>query len=859
MATKSKRLIISILVVSILSITASTILISQYTPPGKKFYDVQSQYNLYLQFGDAVFDDDFIYSCGTCINYSSNPIAHSYWIMKAKSSGGIEWFWDVPTQYDNSLLGIYVDTDAVYACGCTYKENYYHYQYFLIVKLAKDGTELWTKEWLVSTYGGRLNKICKIGDNFFAVGEKSDDGYVVRFKENGSVTWSGYVTTSKMSDFVDVDTDGTNLFVTGPSSYSGNGDFFVAALSPISLSLIWEHNLENNSYTYSSAVSVINSSVFVTGFRSSHFTNGSGYTTTRSEMVVTKWTTSGVKEWNITIGGFTDDVVGIDVQANGGFVYACGVEEYEKPILIKINSTSSVVEWTRIWDSNYIRYFKIVSMDTTAVRLCGMESGVVFLQTTSKDNVMLFLDWEFTNGQLNTIIVVVLLIITGVAIFICYGVIHAYKQKKSIRIHLGSHNFKSMHKTGYIGALLNVLCSTPWLPLDLFYVYEMVINNGPFIPYENPVLTAISTVLYNVSTLITILQFFSLGLIIWAGYKHGFKSLTIMATIVIASKAFFLILSLIQISSLGISYTVYRTINNLASLFSPIGFFGIGLIAIWNNKKLTGWITTIFAIITIIINIASCLYSIPGLIQPINQKMWDFLYIMNYVCALVLPIMPYIAILRLEPRVNSSWGDKLDKIQARKLARYMTIAAVVISGLVLIPLPIFSFISVYSYRFLSTSWNIYVYLWGGYDTSSGNIVYLGNNWFVISIIYFTGIAILLLTSIKLDMGFPRSWKRRFHFGILGSLVLGAVPVLVIVLYAMNSVIFNFPWHYTSYLSLTPQFAPYLLWQIVLFIWIARFIPDMPGIYSWGQRKMALVHEKIQKYKKRDLGEKANKN
>lgn len=284
---------------------------------------------------------------------SSGAGSNDALIAKYDESGVIQWQRTLGgSGYENGMQ-IKVDSSSnAYLIGQTQSGGQGVNDY-LIAKYNSSGTLQWSR-----TLGGSSGDVgngiaVDSSANVYVIGYHSFDfkprfGFA-KYNSSGAIQWQRTLGTTSESDVghgIDVDSSG-NVYVFGETNSSGaGGDDFLFAKYNSSGTIQWQHTLGGSNDTKGRA-GVVDSSgnVYIAGY-----TNSAGAGS--FDLLVAKYNTSGVIQWQRTLGGTSSErgnAIAVDSSGNvyvSGLVSSAGAGSNDF-LIVKYN-TSGVIQWQRM-------------------------------------------------------------------------------------------------------------------------------------------------------------------------------------------------------------------------------------------------------------------------------------------------------------------------------------------------------------------------------------------------------------------------------------------------------------------------------------------------------------------------------
>ena len=245
-------------------------------------------------------------------------------IAKYNTSGVTQWLRTLGGTGDAAGYSIAVDSSGnVYVTGYTVSDGAYD---ILIAKYNTSGVIQWQR-----TLGGTSNDTgnsiaADSSGNVYVTGYTGSQGdgtynvLIAKYNTSGVIQWqrtlSGAGTDTGAG--IAVDSSG-NVYVTGYTGSQGDGTYDILIAKYDTSGVIqWQRTLSGTSNDAGTDIAVDSSgNVYVTGYTGSRGAGG-------NDILITKYNTSGVIQWQRTFGGASGDVgTGIAVDSSGN-VYVTG-------------------------------------------------------------------------------------------------------------------------------------------------------------------------------------------------------------------------------------------------------------------------------------------------------------------------------------------------------------------------------------------------------------------------------------------------------------------------------------------------------------------------------------------------------
>ena len=339
----------------------------------------------------AIGPDGSVYVCGYTDPLQYTTTLDDGFIAKFDSSGTLQWQKTLVGKYDERGNSVAVGPDgSVYVCVYQYDEQG-NITACPVVKFDSSGKLKFQKSlgWSKNTYGqsvavGPDGSVYVCGYTYIVEHNSRYDGLIAKLDSSGALQWEKKFhdpnsdspdVRSIQATSVAVGPDGS-VYVCGSSSTSS----FWGSTNPNSKVLIakfdssgvlqWQKYLGGRKSEEGVSVAVgPDGSVYVCGVTNSY---GAG----NSDILVAKLNSSGSIQWQKTIGeGYEDKSFSVAVGPDGS-VYVCGeigdknTTKYDC-LIIKFNP-SGTLQWQKYFDRSYDSSLAIGSDDS--VYICGSRS-----------------------------------------------------------------------------------------------------------------------------------------------------------------------------------------------------------------------------------------------------------------------------------------------------------------------------------------------------------------------------------------------------------------------------------------------------------------------------------------------------
>jgi hypothetical protein len=238
-------------------------------------------------------------------------------IVRCDSNGEIQWqraltFSGAAPQ----VAGMHISSnDDLYVCGYYIDVTNYGY----IAKYNSSGVIQWQR-----ALGGAniqfYNATVDSNDNVYVVGRSDNDALIAKYNSSGIIQWQRELTGVSTESFRDVTVDAAdNVYAVGSTFSQGAGGYDLLIAKYNSSGVIqWQRTL-GGANTENAGEVVVDSlnNVYICGQTNS--TGAGGY-----DGVIAKYNSSGVIQWQKTLGQTNSDNVTNIAIGDGGCVYGCG-------------------------------------------------------------------------------------------------------------------------------------------------------------------------------------------------------------------------------------------------------------------------------------------------------------------------------------------------------------------------------------------------------------------------------------------------------------------------------------------------------------------------------------------------------
>jgi len=302
-------------------------------------------------YGVTLDSSNNVYLTGVTYGVSSNDIL----LMKYDSSGMLQWTRTWGGTGHDIGWGVAVDSlNNIYLAGQTESFGAGSSD-MLLVKYDINGVKQWERTWGDTSYEvGRSVAIDSLNNVYLAGGHEaywtgSDHMHLVKYDSTGvqlwNRTWGG--PEWDIGRGVTVDSSDNVYFVGSTESFGmGSSDMVVVKYDSSGVQQ-WNHTWGGTGHDECFEISVDSSDNVYLGGRTTSFGAGN------NDMVLIKYDSSGEQQWNCTWGGPNFDFswgVAVDSLDNiylGGYSTSFGVGSYDM-VVVKYNN-SGVQQWNRTW------------------------------------------------------------------------------------------------------------------------------------------------------------------------------------------------------------------------------------------------------------------------------------------------------------------------------------------------------------------------------------------------------------------------------------------------------------------------------------------------------------------------------
>jgi uncharacterized delta-60 repeat protein len=314
-------------------------------------------------------------------------------IVKYNTSGVIQWQRRLGGANDDRGSGIAVDGSGnVYITGYEASQTAGNTDIF-IAKYNTSGVIQWQRRLGTSDELGSGIAVDGSGNVYITGYEATQttgnyDVFVAKYNTSGVVQWQRRLGGTDFDYGLGIAVDGSgNVYITGyeaSSQVTGNNSIFIAKYNTSGV-IQWQRSLGGTNYDQGSGIAVDGSgNVYITGYGTSQTAGG-------NDIIIAKYNTSGVIQWQRRLGGTSDDSgSGIAVDGSGN-VYITGSETSQtagvNDIIIAKYNTSGVIQWQRrVYSSSHVLYGTSIVVNGTTFSVCGYYNSVSTNQSHASSN-----------------------------------------------------------------------------------------------------------------------------------------------------------------------------------------------------------------------------------------------------------------------------------------------------------------------------------------------------------------------------------------------------------------------------------------------------------------------------------------
>ena len=294
-------------------------------------------------YGIAIGNSGDVYISGYAT--SSGAGGPDLFVAKYNSSGVIQWQRTLGSNLTNESYGIAVDSsENVYVAGVHQFNSGYD---ILVAKYNSSGDVQWQRTFGTSTFQYHGKVALDPSGNLYIGGytqPSSSSGDVdfiaVKYDSSGNLIWQRTIGASSADYPGGIGVDGSgNVYVTG---YLGTWNIAIAKYDTDGI-IQWKRTLSGTNDDISQGIAVDSSgNSYIAAYTKSA---GAG----EQDFLIAKYNTSGNLEWQRTLGGTAQDIARTITVDNSGNVYVTGHTQYgpagSNDILIAKYNSSGVIQW----------------------------------------------------------------------------------------------------------------------------------------------------------------------------------------------------------------------------------------------------------------------------------------------------------------------------------------------------------------------------------------------------------------------------------------------------------------------------------------------------------------------------------
>ncbi len=342
--------------------------------------------------GVAVDSFGNVYNIGHRGGYYVVDSINENFLAKYDSSGVQQWNRTWGGGYLDEKGGVAVDSsDNVYVAGNTYGMSGFEGHDMILMKYDSSGEPQWNRTWGGDGWDDGRAVVVDSSDNVYLAGIGDWDMALVKYDSSGVQQWNrtwGGVGENKLGRGNGVAVDSSdNVYLAGIGDWNGDGGMILVKYDSSGV-LQWNRTWGGSDRDKCNGVVVDSSdNVYLTGSTNSFGLGG-------FDMVLVKYDSSGVQQWNRTWGGSDRDEssgVAVDLSDNvylTGSTDSFGVDSGNM-ILVKYNSSGDQ-QWYRIFE--WIDSGSGVAVDS---------SDVVYISGTALSRNTILVKYIISNITIN--------------------------------------------------------------------------------------------------------------------------------------------------------------------------------------------------------------------------------------------------------------------------------------------------------------------------------------------------------------------------------------------------------------------------------------------------------------------------
>ena len=294
-------------------------------------------------YGIAIGNSGDVYISGYAT--SSGAGGPDLFVAKYNSSGVIQWQRTLGSNLTNESYGIAVDgSENVYVAGVHQFNSGYD---ILIAKYNSSGDVQWQRTLGTSAFEYHGKVALDSSGNVYisgyiqpSAGSVDVDFAVAKYNSSGTLLWQRTIGASSADYPGGIGVDGSgNVYVNG---YLGTWNIAIVKYNTDGI-IQWKRTLSGSDDDISQGIAVDSSgNSYIAAYTK---TSGAG----EQDFLIAKYDTSGNLEWQRTLGGTAQDIARTIAVDNSGNVYVTGHTQYgpagSNDVLIAKYNSSGVIQW----------------------------------------------------------------------------------------------------------------------------------------------------------------------------------------------------------------------------------------------------------------------------------------------------------------------------------------------------------------------------------------------------------------------------------------------------------------------------------------------------------------------------------